>query len=46
MLGKADQNRFHVTAASYLPELYHDLVLGGKWFRAIDAVHEKYGASS
>lgn len=33
------------TAASYLPEFYYEVLLGGKWFRAIDAVHEKYGSS-
>ncbi|KAM7191813.1 cytochrome P450 [Rhypophila sp. PSN 637] len=30
-------------AASHLPEFYYDVVLGGKLFHAIDAVHEKYG---
>ncbi|KAM7203059.1 P-loop containing nucleoside triphosphate hydrolase protein [Rhypophila sp. PSN 637] len=30
-------------AASHLPEFYYGVLLGGKLFRAIDAVHEKYG---
>lgn len=32
-----------LAAATYLPEFYHDVVLGGRYTRAIQAMHEKYG---
>ncbi|ETS80144.1 hypothetical protein PFICI_07673 [Pestalotiopsis fici W106-1] len=32
-----------LAAASYLPEFYHDVVLGGRYTHAIQRMHEKYG---
>lgn len=32
-----------VPAVSYWPEFYYDVLLGGKYFRVIDKMHERYG---
>lgn len=33
-----------LAAATYLPEFYHDVILGGRYTHAIKAMHENYGA--
>jgi hypothetical protein len=30
-------------AASYLPELYYDIVQGGQYYKKVIEMHEKYG---
>lgn len=32
-----------LAAATYLPEFYHDVVLGGRYTHAIQRMHEQYG---
>lgn len=32
-----------LAAATYLPEFYHDVVLGGRYTHAIKRMHEEYG---
>lgn len=32
-----------LAAATYLPEFYHDVVLGGRFTHAIQRMHEQYG---
>ncbi|KAI0391296.1 cytochrome P450 [Xylariaceae sp. FL0594] len=32
-----------LAAITYLPEIYHDVIRGGKFFIAIDEMHKKYG---
>ncbi|KAJ4420525.1 hypothetical protein N0V82_004298 [Gnomoniopsis sp. IMI 355080] len=32
-----------LAAATYLPEFYHDIILGGRYTHAIKAMHDKYG---
>lgn len=32
-----------LAAASYLPEFYHDVILGGRYTHAIKRMHEEYG---
>ena len=32
-----------LAAATYIPEFYHDVILGGRYTRAIQQMHEKYG---
>ncbi|KAK8033519.1 hypothetical protein PG991_002917 [Apiospora marii] len=32
-----------IQAISYIPEVYHDVFRGGKFFRAIDDMHAQYG---
>lgn len=39
-------NQLHLIAITYLPEIYHDVIRGGKFFLAIDEMHRKYGEYS
>lgn len=32
-----------LAAATYLPEFYHDIILGGRYTHAIKAMHDKFG---
>jgi hypothetical protein len=42
----SSNNLSYLIAITYLPEIYHDLIRGGKFFLAIDEMHKQYGEYS
>jgi len=42
----SSNNLSYLKAITYLPEIYHDVIRGGKFFLAIDEMHKRYGEYS